>query len=1082
MTGNIFLNNIQNARANTIPIREILSSESGTAPAETADDFYKVTQVSYDKDLLDKGITSSAPVTLAIIPFKKLKEVDNAESDILNIQRNLNTITISNVNNIINELTGSLFSSNELLALNDSTQLNAFKQAVTKISAAYNAKSAYMTHLNNMYLTETDESVIYRYGEGSYPQKISAIGITQSESKLGWLEDELKFSKAGYNITQLMQILRNSFARRKLGKNFAVQQVTGYMGTAMSVMPATLSYYSEIYRDFFAPLYAQQDSTAGRPVPMSDIDNKLDMLIIADSKDVAYTLGGVDPNLLYFKIIGQLSSFDNLLQLSDITNTGVFSNLLKYTDESCTVLPVDVSVGNQDDLKLYRSADEFFIGQPLITDKNLLKTRAQKFSNDAVAIENSFKEDVLKLANLYSFSSSSAMRFGTLSDGDRAAENELRNWNCFLTQMNAMMIDSFYTTDNWTSIARFSMLLKAIESTSIKSTIFKIMMLRDRVKYYKEYSPSTSQESAFLTAAKTELEDAVSELVLIFSPTERQIENSDDDKQLEFDTFKAAFTGEATLQFFGATTIEWDSKQDASTIVADLVEDLIDPDSHQWDNFFTAARNSSGLNSRFRSDKAWTPGNSVLKSKIEISAGFLKLSRDDRAFLFLSKWLSIIINFPFRLDIEVGTSPSGSGGTGKNETTVRSTKIAIKFVATYSKDDYEDLRKSLSLTLSSDNFTPNSFGNFAKYSWPISQSILQDAQDFYDGVNFVYRFIMQSSSLLTTATNLAFGYTPTFNESLSNNYTYNSVLNLNRQQKFAFLKNNTYENFSKDQHKSTNTLNGFLKYIQDDDEVSEIEDSFVVVCGMPYGILDRLGAFDQTKIAYLNLALTIRTINSLTTDDVIITKQYPIQGIIEQQLLNYTPTTNASHDLILNATPLYELNKNRIFVTNTQFSNESKKNELQSTSLLNYLQLFYGISFNPYLTIQKVLPSITDQNVLNARDKVKEKVYEYRLGELIETRYASSGINSLYMTKGDLILTALGGNIFDKIVAIPVDASLLTAGGNGFLVDIIASVTTEFATRAVSTAPRAVEEINFDLVRSTARASLDSNTNDPRRR
>ena len=1055
MTGNIFLNT-QNIRANTVPIREILSSESGTAPAETADDFYKVTQASYDKDLLDKGITSSAPVTLAIIPFKKLKAVDNAESDILNIQRNLNTITISNVNDIINELTGSSFSRNELLALDDSTQLNAFKQAVIKISAAYNAKSAYMTHLANMYLTETDESVTYSYGEGSYPQKIFAIGIAQTESKLGWLESEIKLVKSGYNIAQLMQILRNSFARRKFGKNFAAPQVGR---PAMTVMPATLSYYTQLANTFFGTEYAGQYGT--------DVYNKLDMLIIADTKDVAYTLSDTDPDLLYARIIGQLSNFDDLIQLTNTTNVGVFSNLLKYTDESCTVLPVDVSVGNQDDLKLYRSADEFFIGQPLITDKNLLKTRAQKFSNDAVIIENSFKEDVKKLANLYSTSTAAPA-------GDLAADKELRNWNSFLTQMNAMMFESFYTKDGWTSIIRFSTLLKAIESTSIKSTIFKIMMLRDRVKFYKEYSPSTSQESAFLTAARTELEDAVSELVLIFSPTEAQIENTDDDKQLEFDTFKAAFTGEATSPFFGATTIELDTKQDASTIVADLVEDLIDPDSHQWDNFFTAARNSAGSNSRFGSNKAWTPGNSVFKSKIEISTGFLELSRDDRAFLFLSKWLSIIIDFPFRLDVEVGTSPSGSGGTSKNETTVRSTKIAIKFVATYSKDAYEDLRKSLSLTLSSDNFTPDSFGNFAKYSWPISQSILQDAQDFYDGVNFVYRYIMQSSSLLTTATNLAFGYTPTFNESLSNNYTYNAVLNLNRQQQFAFSKNSTYKNFSKDQHKSTNTLNGFLKYIQDDNEVSEIEDSFVVVCGMPYGILDRLGAFDQTKIAYLNLALTIRTINSLTTDDVIITKQYPIQGIIEQQLLNYTPTTNASHDLILNATPLYELNKNRVFVTNTQFSSESKKNELQSTSLLNYLQLFYGISFDPYLTVQKALPSITDQNVLNARDKVKEKVYEYRFGELIETRYASSGINSLYMTKGDLILTALGGNIFDKIVAIPVDASLLTAGGNGFLVDIIASVTTEFATRSVSTTPR-VGDIDGDLVRSTARAGIDAN-------
>ena len=1065
MTGNIFLNT-QNIRANSIPTREILSSESRTAcSAETADDFYKVTQVSYDKDLLDKGITSAAPVTLAIIPFKKLKEVDNAESNILNIQRNLNTITISNVNNIINELTGSSFSNNELLALNDNTQFNAFKQAVTKISAAYNAKSVYMTHLANMYLTETDENYKFSYGERSWPQKISAIGITETESKLSWLESELHISTFGYNIRQLMQILRNSFARRKFGKDFHILTFDpASERTAMGVRPAELVYYSQLYEDFFGASYTRPYSSATDPY------NKLDMLIIADSKDVAYTLTGISPEVLYASIIGELSNFNEKIELTNTTNVGVFSNLLKYTDESCSVLPVDVSVGNQDDLKLYRSADEFFIGQPLITDKNLLKTRAQKFSNDAVAIENSFSGDITKLAQVRS-------AIMSLS-GRSAMPIDLYNWKCFLTQMNAMMLESFYTTNDWTSIIRFAMLLKANRIHSDKPKIFKIMMLRDRVKNYKEYSPSVSGESAFLSAARTELEDAVSEFLSAFKP---RINTEDnflvDEEQLAFDAFEAAFERRSYGLGRGADlggTRELDSRLSAEIIIANITESLNDPDSHQWDNFFTAARNSAFSNSNFKSVKAWTSLSSVRTSKIEISAGFLGLSRDDRAFLFFNKWLSIMTDFPFDFEIRKGFPFSIIDDLSLNT-------ISIKFVATYSTTRYEDLRKSLSLTLSSDNVTDDSFDSFQKYSWPISQSILQDAQAFYDGVNFVYRFIMQSSTLLTTATNLAFDYTPTFNESLSNNYTYNAVLNLNRQQQFAFSKNNTYENFSKDQHKSTDILNGFLKYIQDNDEVSEIEDSFVVVCGMPYGILDRLGAFDQTKIAYLNLTLTIRTINSLTTDDVIITKQYPIQGIIEHQLLNYTPATNASHDLILNATPLYELNKNMTFVINSQVRPDALSNELQSTSLLNYLQLFYGISFNPYLTVQKELPSITDQNVLNARGKVKEKVYEYRFGELIESRYASSGINSLYMTKSDLILTALGGNIFDKIVAIPVDASLLTAGGNGFLVDIIASVTTEFDTRTVSTPSRTVARYEA-LVRSTVNAIADVGSNSLGRR
>lgn len=1034
MTGNIFLNT-QNIKSNTVPRREITSSESAASPGETADDFYKVTQVSYDKDLLDKGITSSAPVTLAVVPFTKLKENDNAKSDILNIQRNLNTITIGNVNEIIDDLTGDGFTGSELAALNDNTQYGEFKVAVSKISAAYNAKAAYMTHLANIYLTETDDNFSYDYGEGTYPGKLNAVSITQSETKLGWLESELKLIKSGYNITQLMQILRNAFARRKFGKNFtsAVARTT-----PTAVMPANLEYYRRLYESFFGPVYSDVGRSPG--VSATDFDNRLDTLIIADTKDITYTAMSIDPNEYYTRFIGQLSNFDQEVELTNTTPVGAFSNLLKYTDESYTVLPVDVSVGDQDSLKLYRSADEFFLGMPLTTDKSRLKTRSQKFANDSLSIENSFKEDIHKLLGIGAGGSS---------------KKDLAGWSAFLTQMNAMMLDSFYTTNSWTSIIRFSILLKAIEDARARKTIFKIMMLRERVRNFKQYAVSDVQENSFLTEARSQLEDAVTELVTQFSPTDAQLENATDTDELSFDTFKSAL-GQATPGF-GGQAFEWDSGLDASSIVADIVEGLINPDRHQWDNFYTAAIAAEQItalsSSRFRTAKGWTQGNSVLRSRVGITSGFLSLSRDDRAFLFLSKWLSIIVDFPFSILLEQGTSPSGTASSGAGDQGFRSTKIAIKFKAFYSPDSYSKLRKSLSLTYT-DLQDADSFENFVRYSWPISQSVIQDGQDFYDGVNFVYRFIMQTSSLLTTAANLAFDYTPVFNENLSNNYTYNAVLNLNRQSRFAFAKNETYRNFSKDQHKLTDTLNGFLKYIQDDDEVSSIEDSFVVVCGLPYGILDRLGAFDQSKIAYLNLTLTLRTINSLTSDDVIITKRYPVQGLIEHQLLNYTPASNASHELVLASTALYELNKNRAFAPNTQFSAESKKNELQSVSLLNYLQIFYGFNFSPYIAVQKTLPVITAQNVINAREKVKESVYEYRLGELIESRYASTGTGALYMTRSDLITRSLGGNIFDKIIAIPVDANLLTGGRNGYLVDVIASITMDFETRAVTASTR----------------------------
>jgi hypothetical protein len=1050
MTGNIFLNS-QNIRTNTIPKREIISSDSVPTSGENSDDFYKVTQVSYDSDLLAKGITSSAPVTLAVVPFKKLTASENAEAEILNIQRNLNTITISNVNDIINDLTGSGFSSNELEAINDSTQYAQFKSAVSSITAAYNAKAAYMTHLANMYMIETDENFSYDYGEGTFPQKLNAIGITESESKLGWLERQIKITKSGYNIAQLMQIIRNSFARRKFGKNFVVGTPSS---SPLAIETASLSYYDELYETFFGPVYADRDSS------ISDYENKLDTLIIADSKDITYTANQIDPAALYSRMIGSLANFNQQVNLTSSANVGIFSNLLTYVDESYTVLPVDVNVGDQDALKLYRSADEFFLGMPLITDKTLLKTRSQRFANDATAIENSFKADVKTLAGL-----------STSTPRETEAIKDLGGWKSFLAQMSIMMEESFYTTQNWTSTIRFAILLKAAEDAQVRNKIFKIMMLRERVRNYKSYVVPGLQND-FLTAAKNELEDAIADLVTLFTPSESSItgaQNDDEIDQLEFDSFKSALGQSTVFDVGSASQFEWDTQKPASSLIYEVIEGLTDPADHQWDNFFKSAilaENITSTSSRsFKTISNWQKENSVLQAKVGISTGFLGLSRDDRALLFLSKWLSIIVDFPFYIEVTEGTMPSHPVDTGKNDYGVASTFVAVMFKAYYSTTAYAELKKALSLTYT-DTTDAASFENFLKYTWPISQNILQDGQDFYDGVNFVYRFIMQASSLLTIASDLAFNYTPTFGESLSNNYTYNAVLNLNRQSRFAFSKNDTYDNFSKDQHKTTDTLNGFLRYVQDDPEVSTAEDSFLVICGLPYGILDRLGAFDQTKIGYLNVTLTLKTINSIETDDVVITKKYPIQGYVEHQLLNYTPTINASRDQVLSATSLYELNKNRTFVTNLQFTPDSKINELQSTSLLNYVQMFYGFIFGPYITVQKELPDITSQGVLSARSTIQDRVYEYRLAELIETRYASTGTGALIVNKSNLITQALGGNIFDKIIAIPVDANLLTRGRNGYLADVIASVTTEFSTREAVTSTRSVTQDPQALIRS----------------
>jgi len=289
-----------------------------------------------------------------------------------------------------------------------------------------------------------------------------------------------------------------------------------------------------------------------------------------------------------------------------------------------------------------------------------------------------------------------------------------------------------------------------------------------------------------------------------------------------------------------------------------------------------------------------------------------------------------------------------------------------------------------------------------------------------------------------------------FGENLLNHYTSNSILNLNRQVSFAFNSDPTYPNFSKDQYKNTNTLNGFFRYIQDDPEVSTVEDSFVVVCGIPYGLLDRLGAYRRDKTTYLDISILFKTVGGNESQNVTIVKTYPATAFIEHQVQEFSDVTNTSYQQVLNATKVSEFvfNTGGFGLSNSVvIEDQAKKNELQSTTLLNYMQLFYGLTLDPRITQQVVLPVITDQKILDARLKLAEEIYSYRFGELVESRYVSTGKNSLRFSQSDLITQTLGGCVFDKVVAIPVDASLLKRGRDNYIVDILINVSTRFTNR-----------------------------------
>jgi hypothetical protein len=1048
MNGNVFTNNVR--RDKTVkPLRELRSQDASENPetGTAADDYYKVVPVSYDVNLIDKGISSSSPVVIGTVPLVKQVQTDNASSEIINIQRNLNTITISNVNEIINDVTSSVLTTQELESLDDPTQVNEFKTAVSRITAAYNAKAAYMTYIGDIFSLETDNDFNNGYGTGTFPQRIQTVAITERESKQQWAESELKITQTKYNFTQMMQILRNSFARKKYGSSYTLGNSSQDPLEVTSISPLT---YELAKLTVFSNLYGE--SEVSQP---DDIDDQIDILLIADSKDISYTQKGVDPQLVFETLIGNLSEFPSTIKLSKLTGVGPASGFLRFEDESRSVLPFETAITSQSSLQQFIAADEYFLGQPLVTNKELLKTRSAQFASIAQEFENSYNTNLGSLVQTASTS---------------PVGQDLSTWSIFLAQMKTMMDESFFTTNNFDSMLRFAALLTALKVS--KRKVFKIMMLRDRLRNYDDYVDN-SQQQAFIAATKRELRSAIFDFFKDLGTTVTNVrENeygtfvgySNDDSIALFDKLGKTFDNVGSEEFL------YDDDPGAGQFYDSLFESLESSSSQMWDNFFTAAGNVEKLSNNFTREGSWAQGFSVLTVRPGTSTGFLKNNRDKRAYLFFNKWISIISNFPFTFSVTELKKREGSGDEG-------STNYKVKVRYRYTPRLYQDLKQSLTLTLESGMTSLDVFNYFSRYSFPVTQKILQDTQVFYDGVDLVYRSIMQASTLLADAASKAYNYTPVFGENLVNNYTRNSVLNLNRQARFAFAQNPSYKNFSKDQYPLTDTLNGFLRYVQEDPQVSTAQDSFVLLCGIPYGTLDRLGAFNQNKIGYMNVRTTFRTLNADSSRDVVIDKIYPINSYIEPLLLAYNPTTNASDSQVLAATQLYEIDKNRNFVPILEFSEESKKNELQSVSLLSYIQMYLGIRVDPYLTTQVVLDNITTPEVEQSKIKLTDEVRSYRFSELIETRYVSSAVNSLRFNKSNLITRALGGCIFDKVVAIPVDASLLKVENPGFLVDIIIDISTDFVDRVSPVGgetTRSVRNFSDPLITRVERTNVQS--------
>jgi hypothetical protein len=145
------------------------------------------------------------------------------------------------------------------------------------------------------------------------------------------------------------------------------------------------------------------------------------------------------------------------------------------------------------------------------------------------------------------------------------------------------------------------------------------MMLRDRIRNSNDYVSST-QRSAFLSSARSELETAINSLSSDILPTYLQ-ENPDQQDIVEKAQENLGKT--STANNIPVALGKTEGLGNAENFQDKLFEDLLDTSDHQWDNFFSAAKNAESNSSNFNSI-VWSSGQSTLNASTGITTALPK--------------------------------------------------------------------------------------------------------------------------------------------------------------------------------------------------------------------------------------------------------------------------------------------------------------------------------------------------------------------------------------------------------------------------------------------------------------------------
>lgn len=1006
---------------------------------DNSDDALVGNESGYDLFIKEKGVTSSSPVVLGIIPIRE----PDQEEEIINIQRNLNIQTMNPVSKIINETTGS-FTNQERQTV-EQTPTRELSQAFNDLFSTYLPKANYLNFIDDFLDLQVSDAPKFDVDVRQISSGGSIIfngptpsGISTYSSTREWASNRIAMRAYAdrFNITNMMQMLKNSLSRLRY---------TTLGGIAPAAEPAFA--VDGISLD---PVYADAGTTlinlynSSQIILEGDFDSISDQMLLIVTKEEIFNRSFASGANIRESITSLTGDLVNDLRAQDFQSRpglGVFDLLVYQENEGKTVLSFDNILTNQEFLNDFETSDQFYLVYPISNDKQLLVSRANRYEqiiNEIVPSITSFNEKLTRDNEVKVIKS----YFNTLND--------------FL-QRSILVTGSIEDQEQYDSAKTLTVLLKAREDKRLLDYIIKILMFRDRIRNPNDYVNS-DQRNSFIEESNKKLQEYVRLLTInYFGYTYEDPErpgpytNQTDGFQRIADLLNGASIGRDADS--RALSRQWAQEENGSAnesyimrnAFSHLQDELLDTSrSSLWDVFFEGAKTVE--NSPARSTGAFD-GN-PLNLRAGQQTQFYQIARDHRALSFLMSTLRFL-----------STGVSATRYYMQASTVFSGESTGYRYDFGHQPGYFNDLVTSIRLIadnsfrlatrplggvsfLSQENFVEirAPLTDFSNYASTILITLLQSLQDAVDALNYLKTYMTTSLSLLKQATTAAFNYNTKYGESLATLYTANTLTNLAKLKNSKFSSLQGFKKFDAYYFRSSAYLPGMVQYAQK--VLPKSEDSFVVICGLPYGLLERLGAYSLDRERDVSITLTFRAINDDSPVVYAVTKRYPASSFIDPGKQEYSIESYASQDLFLESTRLYYMNQSGALAVDKFSDSSIKMNELESTSILEYLRILYGLNLDLEVLTQnsQVDASALFPGLESAKNKVLNKIEMLRYDDLITSRYMRTAENAIMFGQQENFQRSLAGYSFDKIVAIPIEGSLLRKDKDFYLCDMLITV------------------------------------------